>query len=161
MRHPHGKIRSDAANDYTQWFMGCGDGIRTRSTQIISLLHSHLMLRHNGKSTISGSLVSLQNSRRPLNALACCVPSLPAVIRVELARNEIEGLKLLTALLVSSEVSHLIATMVSRCRAFAMTCTFRLPVGLGILSRNPRTAATHVPYDVLLKQGIFGRGADD
>lgn len=51
MRHPHGKIRSDAANDYTQWFMGCGDGIRTRSTQIISLLHSHLMLRHNGEST--------------------------------------------------------------------------------------------------------------
>ena len=49
----------------------------------------------------------------------------------------------------SSRASHRIATMVSRCRAFAMTCTFRLPVGLGILSRNPRTAATHVPYDVL------------
>ena len=52
-------------------------------------------------------------------------------------------------LLVSSEVSHRIATMVSRCRASAMTCTFRLPVGLGILSRNPRTAASDVPYDVL------------
>lgn len=50
----------------------------------------------------------------------------------------------------SSRASHRIATMVSRCRAFAMTCTFRLPVGLWILSRNPRTAATHVPYDVLL-----------
>jgi len=50
--------------------------------------------------------------------------------------------------LVSSEVSHLIATLVERFRAY-LACTFRLPVGLGILSRNPRTAATHVPYDVL------------
>lgn len=65
--------------------------LRTHSFLTLNGLASpraHSRNYHNGKSIISGSLASLPSSRRPLNAMACCI-------------------------LVSSEVSHRIARMVN------------------------------------------------
>ena len=57
-----------------------------------------------------------------------------------------------SCILVSSEVSHLIATLVKRLW-LSYTTGLHIPATRWIwicLARNPRTAAAHVPYAVLI-----------
>lgn len=109
-----------------------------------------MLLTITGGCRINALFTTTEKERSTFTML--CLPPL-GLVTTAVEGYSFSRPRSFSCILVSSEVSHRIATMVSRhVRAYPpLTCTFRLPGKEGNPTRKPyRTAATHVPYAVLL-----------